>query len=90
MAKSFNALMRQAFKPQPTQYEIEARRDNARARYHAKRMSEKLGIPLTVDRDEFGWNCWVETDLEVGDRFCTSWQEVDEVLTECERLMEAK
>jgi hypothetical protein len=90
MAKSFNALMRQAFKPQPTQYEIEARKDNARARYHSKRMAEKLGIELTIGRDEGGWNCWVETELDVGDRFCTSWHEVDAVLTECERVMQLK
>lgn len=86
--KSFNQLLNQALSPALTDYEIESRKANARARYHAKRMSQKLGIPLTIDRDEFGWNCWVETDLDVGDRFCTSWHEVDEVLTECERVMQ--
>ena len=85
--KSFNTLMKKAFDPKAYEYEVEERKSNARARYHAKRMSKRLGIPLTVGRDDHGWNCWVETDLDVGDRFCASWHEVDAVLTECERIM---
>ena len=86
--KSFNQLLNQALSPAPTSRKLEARKATARASYHAKRMSQKLGIPLTIGRDEWGWTCWVETDLDVGDRFCTSWHEVDAVLTECERVMQ--
>lgn len=90
MAKpeSFNQLLNKALNPKAYEYEVEQRRENARARYHAKRLSKKLNIPLTTGFDDVGWHCWVETDLDVGDRFCTSWQEVDEVLTECERVMQ--
>ena len=86
--KSFNQLMNKALNPKAYEYEVEERKANARARYHAKRMSERLGIPVTIGRDDHGWNCWVETDLDVGDRFCGSWHEVVEVLTECERVIQ--
>lgn len=85
--KSFNQLLNKALNPKAYEHEVEQRRENARARYHAKRLSKKLGIPLTIGRDDSGWNCWVETDLIPDERFCSSWHEVDAALTECERVM---
>jgi hypothetical protein len=92
MAKptSIDALLGRIFYRRESEYEIERRRENARARYHAKRLSKKLGIPLTIGRDDSGWNCWVETDLVPDERFCSSWHEVDEVLTECERIIQER
>ena len=63
--------------------EAKHRKANARDRYHAKRLSKKLGIPLTIDRG-FGWHCWIEYAHWDDDRFCTSWGEVREKLEEIE------
>lgn len=86
--ESFRQLMNKALNPKAYEYEVEQRRENARARYHAKRLSKKLNIPLTTGFDDVGWHCWVETDLELGEWFSTSWSEVLSKLEECERMLE--
>ena len=58
----------------------ETSKRNARDRYHAKRLSKELGIPVTTERDSVGYAYWIETDAWADDRFCTSWGEVREKL----------
>tara|TARA_R100000234_G_scaffold112166_2_gene85605 strand:- start:56 stop:748 length:693 start_codon:yes stop_codon:yes gene_type:complete len=49
---------------------------NARDRYQAKKLAEKLNVGLDVEKDAVGWTCWVLADEIEGDQFCTSWNEV--------------
>ena len=49
---------------------------NARDRYQAKKLAKKLNVELDVQRDGYGWYCWVVADEIKGDQFCTSWEEV--------------
>jgi len=50
---------------------------NAKDRYHAKKLAKELEIDLTIGRDSIGWHCWIESDNEnIDGMFCTSWNEV--------------
>ena len=53
---------------------------NARDRYQAKKLAEKLNVRLDVEKDAVGWTCWVLADEIEGNQFCTSWDEVLERL----------
>ena len=62
---------------------------NARDRYHAKKLAEKLNVKLDVERDSVGWTCWVLADEIEGNQFCTSWGEVLQSLKTVERIKNA-
>ena len=79
--KMLNSLL--SSPKQECRNEAEHRKANARDRYHAKRLSKKLGIPLTVDTG-FGWHCWIEHTEWDDERFCCSWAEVREKLESLE------
>ena len=58
------------------------RNEQARDRYHAKRLAAEKGYKLETGRDSSGWYCWIDgTDWD-DDRFCTSWSEVRSKLTD--------
>jgi len=69
-------LLRNTFGSADQRHKQETSKRNARDRYHAKRLSEELGIPITTERDSVGYTYWIETDEWDDDRFCTSWTEV--------------
>ena len=73
-------LLRNAFGSAEQRHKQETSKRNARDRYHAKRLSKELGIPVTTERDSVGYAYWIETDAWNDDRFCTSWGEVREKL----------
>jgi hypothetical protein len=58
----------------------DAARENTKARSRCKTLANRLGIEITVERDSLGWCYWIcSTQLE-GERFCTSWLEVEDKL----------
>lgn len=69
---NLSKLLGQAF---PSNADRELRNENAYHRYHAKRLSKKLGVTLDIGRDESGWFVWVLADEIEGEQFATSWQE---------------
>lgn len=52
------------------------RNENARDRYHAKRLASARGYTLETGRDGSGWYCWINGTDWGDDCFCTSWSEV--------------
>jgi len=62
---------------------------NARDRYQAKKLAEKLNVRLDVEKDAVGWTCWVNADEIEGDQFCTSWGEVLQSLKTVEEIRNA-
>tara|TARA_R110000751_G_scaffold211644_1_gene315139 strand:- start:193 stop:462 length:270 start_codon:yes stop_codon:yes gene_type:complete len=63
---------------------------NARDRYQAKKLAEKLNVRLDVERDAVGWTCWVNAEEIEGEQFCTSWDEVLERLEIVEEIRNNK
>ena len=62
---------------------------NARDRYQAKKLAEKLNVRLDVEPDAVGWTCWVNAEEIEGEQFCTSWDEVLERLETVEEIRNA-
>ena len=65
----------------------EERKQNARDRYHAKRIANKLGIEITRENTSDGYGYWIEYHVEqVGPKgwsdqlYSTSWDDVREKL----------
>tara|TARA_R100000773_G_scaffold6866_1_gene7023 strand:- start:1325 stop:1576 length:252 start_codon:yes stop_codon:yes gene_type:complete len=53
----------------------------------AKRLSDKLGIPITIEpNSEYGNGYWLETDLIDDGRFASSWEELYGALKALEEL----
>lgn len=80
-----NRMLNNAFGSAEQRHKQETSKRNARDRYHAKRLSEELNIPITTERDSEGQFYWIETDAWDDDRFCTSWTEVRIKLEEIKR-----
>mgnify|MGYP003652630686 FL=1 len=56
----------------------------------AKRLAKKLGVKITIDRDDVSNGYWIETDLIKDGRFCSDWDEVLSRLKEIEKIITEK
>lgn len=63
------------------------RKENARNRYHAKKIASRLGIEITRENASDGYGYWIEYHVEqVGSKgwtdqlYCHAWGEVREKL----------
>lgn len=63
----------------------EEERSNRNARARAKRKAKSLGVNISIERDSCGSVYYVEHESLDGDRFCSSWAEVEEKLSRLQR-----
>tara|TARA_R100000734_G_C3294341_1_gene85713 strand:- start:404 stop:670 length:267 start_codon:yes stop_codon:yes gene_type:complete len=75
---NLNALLSGILSDSPMMQERarKERNANARSRRNAKKLAERHGIQLTIERLD-GWCCWIEDSRFEGDQFCASWDEVE-------------